>query len=350
MIAFSAGESALVMTRERIVARAKQIAVGCRGDALAALYLEELCDALREAHPHVAFVAADEGGKRSAPARQRGRVAGAKAALADSASDGETSRRLEPRRAAAMIIQRVVKGEIDVGVLDARSVPLQIAPPIEVAAVLERTNPFDVLISHDDLILDEQPESACIAAVDAVKRGQLLYYRPDLKLVEGEDDFDRLFSSLHRRDIDAFVYPAADVEALHQQRHVAEVFTASICTPPSGQGAQVLLVRRDRRDVCALLRALNDPSTAAEIELERLLLEHLTRDGRGPVGVLGNVEANVFEIEAAIASPDGAEKISGTIGGPLADRLKIVPKLAAELLAAGGDEIIASYRRARGAG
>jgi porphobilinogen deaminase len=74
----------------------------------------------------------------------------------------------------------------------------------------------------------------------------------------------------------------------------------------------------------------------------------VTKDGRGPVGVLGNVEENVFEIEAAIAAPDGSEKISGAVSGAFADRSRIVGKLASELLAAGGEEIIASFKKLRG--
>jgi len=296
--------------------RAKQYIVGCTGDALAALHCERACAALREAHPHAGFVPASE------PAA----------------------------RAAAGLFRRLAKGEIDVAVVDARRVPLQLPESIEIAAVLERTNPFDVLISCEDLILDEQPENVCIAALDAVKRGQLLYYRPDLKFVDANDDFDVLFAAVQSGALGAFVYPASDVEALNRQMHVVEVFTTSICTPPGGQGAQALLTRRDRRDVCAAIRGLNDPSTAAEIELERMLLEQLARDGRGPVGVLGNVEESVFELEAAIAAPDGTEKISAAAGGALAERAKIVARLAAELLASGGDEILAPYRRARSGG
>jgi len=296
--------------------RAKQYIVGCTGDALAALHCGRACAALREAHPHAAFVPAPE------PAA----------------------------RATAGLFRRLAKGEIDVAVVDARRVPLQLPEPVEIAAVLERTNPFDVLISCEDLILDEQPENVCIAALDAVKRGQLLYYRPDLKFVDTNDDFDVLFAAVQSGTLGAFVYPASDVEALNRQMHVVEVFTTSICTPPGGQGAQALLARRDRRDVCAAIRDLNDPSTAAEIELERMLLEQLARDGRGPVGVLGNVEESVFELEAAIAAPDGTEKISAAAGGSLAERSKIVTRLAAELLASGGEEILAPYRRARSGG
>ena len=302
------------------MSRAKRIIVGSGGDALSLLYGERVCAALKEAHPHMDFVDLHEA----------------------------ANRRLDPRKAASAALQRLGKGEIDVAVMDARWIPLQLPGSLEIAAVLERTNPYDVLISCQNLILDEQPEDTCIAACEAVKRGQLLYYRSDLKLVEGNDDFNSLFASMKRGAINAFVFPAADVETLNQQEHVVEVFTTSICTPVAGQGALALIAPRDRRDVLSAIRDLNDHPTAVEVELERMFLERVTKDGRGPVGVLGNVEENGFEVEAAIAAPDGSEKLSGSVSGSLTDRSRAIGKLVGELLAAGGEDIIASFRKLRG--
>jgi len=296
--------------------------VGSGGDALSLLYRERVCAALKEAHPHMDFVDLHEA----------------------------ANRRLDPRKAASAALQRLGKGEIDVAVMDARWIPLQLPGSLEIAAVLERTNPYDVLISCQNLILDEQPEDTCIAACEAVKRGQLLYYRSDLKLVEGNDDFNSLFASMKRGAINAFVFPAADVETLNQQEHVVEVFTTSICTPVAGQGALALVGRRDRKDVFSMLRDMNDRSAAMEVEIERMFLESVAKDAKAPVGVLANVEENEFEIEAAIVAFDGSEKISGIMSGALGDRSRIVEKLANELLASGGEEIVASFRKLRGNG
>jgi porphobilinogen deaminase len=86
------------------------------------------------------------------------------------------------------------------------------------------------------------------------------------------------------------------------------------------------------------------------VEIERMFLESVAKDGKAPVGVLANVDENEFEIEAAVVAFDGSEKISGIMSGALADRARIVEKLAGELLASGGEEIIASFRKMRGNG
>ncbi len=310
--------------------RAKNIVVGSRVDALSSLYRAHVCAALAEAHPSVKFVDALEG---------RGRDDGAKPA----------GLKLEARRAAA-VLHRLGKGEIDVAVMDARWIPFQIAEALEIAAIFARTNPFDALVSNEGLILDEQLENACVAVSDPVKRGQLLYYRSDLRFVEGEDDFGGLFDAMNRGTIDAFVFPASDVEMLNQQENVAEVFTTSICTPIAGQGALALIGRRDKKDVISMLRDVNDRSAAMEVEIERMFLERVAKDGKAPVGVLANVDENEFEIEAAIVAFDGSEKITGIMSGAVADRSRIVEKLAGELLASGGEEIVESFRKQRGNG
>jgi hydroxymethylbilane synthase len=313
-----------------VMSRAKHIIVGGRSDALSTLYRARVGAALAESRPSVKLVDAPEGPGRDDRAKP-------------------AARRLESRRAAA-VLQRLAKGEIDVAVLDARWIPLQIPPPLEIAAVFARTNPFDALVSHENLNLDEQPENTCVAVSDPVKRGQLLYYRGDLRLVERDDDFDGLFDAMNRGSIDAFVFPASDIEMLNKQEHVVEVFTTSICTPVAGQGAVAIVCRRDKKDIVSMLADINDRSAAMEIEIERSFLERVAKDGRVPVGVLANVEESEFEIEAAIVAFDGSEKISGIMSGPLADRARVVEKLAGELLSSGGDEIVESFRKTRGNG
>lgn len=328
--------------------RTRHDAIEHRTPSLARRYAERVLAALRDVAPQTTFVDGYEG---AAPAK--GAAAGRKRGIirVDATGAAEAGRRrFESRRWPGTMIQRLIRDEIDLAIMDARWIPLELPSPVEIAAILERTNPFDALISCEDLILDEQPENTAIAASDPVKRGQLLYYRPDLKLVDANDDFDDLFTSVKRGSIGGFVFPASDIEALNQQENVVEVFTTSICTPVPGQGALALLGRKDAKEVFAVARHLNDASTAAEVELERLFLEFVTKDGRGPVGALGNVEGISFEIEAAIAAPDGSEKIVGGASGQLADRAKIVEKLAGELVQSGGGEIIASFRKARGNG
>lgn len=279
-------------------------------------------DLLREAHPRQKFIDIHDLKTRKTTKRNKG----------------------ETRRGATGTIQALIKGEIDILVVDAREMPLRFKPNVELSAVVRRSNPFDVLISREGLILDDQPDKACLAVSNPVKRGQLLYYRPDLSLLDESGEFETLYRMMIDERIDGFVYAASDVEALNQQDKVAEVFTTSVCTPVAGQGALGILVRKDNKDARAVLSVIDDPASATEVELERQFLKYVARDGKGPVGVLGKVERDEFQVEATIAAPDGSEKVSGVMRGRLGEESNVLEKLASELLESGGKKIIKTFK------
>ncbi len=245
------------------------------------------------------------------------------------------------------LFQMLLRKEIDIAIMDIREMPFKPQPKLELAAVPARANPFDVLISNGECILDDQPESANLAVVDIVSMGQLLYYRPDLVLATVDGEFEELYRLMKNGKIEGFVQAAADVEALGRQDTVAEVFTSSICTPVAGQGALGLIVRKYDRAVHAACRSVNDPASELEIEMERMFLREVAKDGRGPVGVLGSVNESGHRLEAVIVSPDGCEKFSGAMEGKVGGEEKTVKALAGEILSAGGEQIIETFKRSR---
>ena len=325
MIAFRWIEDNLFRTifGSRKLRRSKNIVVGGRPDRLSRVQLRKVVDSLNAAHPKRTFVDQYE-----MKARKKNRT-----------SVRKTSKGFN------WLVNLLVKGEADVVVADACSIPLRISPKVEIAAVPPRGNPFDVLISSEELILDDQPENASFAVIDHVRQGQLLYYRPDLSFVAEKGGYDNLRRKMESGSVNGFVIGASEVEALNHQDKVVEVFTASICMPVAGQGGIGLLTRKDDLDVQSLLQAISDPASAAEFVIERLFLATVTKDGKGPVGVLGSVEENEFRVEAAIASPDGQEKVSGAMMGGNGEEEKVIEKLAEELLSAGGSKILSSYKR-----
>ena len=303
--------------------RSKNIVVGSWPDHLSRIHLRKVVDALSAAHPKRTFVNRYEMKKG-----RRGRIPA-----------GESGKGFN------WLVNLLIKGDADVVVADASSIPLRISPKVEIAAVPARGNPFDVLISMEELILDDQPEKASFAVIDHVRQGQLLYYRPDLSFVMERGGFDDLQQKMESGSVNGFVIGASEVEALNHQDKVVEVFTASICMPVAGQGGIGLLTRKGDTDIQTLLQAINDPASAAEFLIERSFLAAVTKDGKGPVGVLGSVEENEFRVEAAIASPDGQEKVAGAMMGGNGEEERVVEKLAEELLAAGGRKILSSYKR-----
>ncbi len=250
----------------------------------------------------------------------------------------------------SQLIEGLAKGDIDIAFVEGNDLAAELNSAVEVTSVFARGNPFDVFISSDDMILDEQPEGARIAVCNQVQKGQMLYYRPDLGITVERECFSRLSKKLVNGSIDGFVYPAARVEALGKQDIVVEVFTSSICMPVAGQGAIALLSRRGDRQVAGILKEINDASSFEELELERSFIKKLAVDRRIPVGVLSSVEGSDCKIEAMIVAPDGSERISASVEGKLSSKDRLISGLIKELLSSGGEEILKTYKQSAGSG
>ena len=75
-----------------------------------------------------------------------------------------------------------------------------------------------------------------------------------------------------------------------------------------------------------------------------MFLGAMSKDGKCGVGVLAEFEGDEFELNAAIASPDGSTKINSEMHGWVGDELKVVGSLVGDLIEKGGGEIMEMYR------
>jgi len=297
----------------------KRFILGSKSDAVSIEYMNRVIASLKEAHPRLEFVG-----------------------WPDLLRDGKNPQ--DEHRDLGGALHALTKKEFDLLVVDAREVSLRNSSKVARAAVTRRGNPYDVFVSRGGIILDELPEKSCLAADMPVRRGQLLFYRPDLTLIEEIGDFRRYYELLDEGEISGFVSNASDVEALSVQDRVAEVFTSSICMPTANQGAQMVFVRKDDQEAFAAVQDINDAASAREIDIERIFMTHIAKNGKGPIGVLANVEGDSFKIEAAVAAPDGSEKVSGNCEGRIDKAEPVLEKLASEMLESGAREILALFK------
>jgi len=301
------------------VSERKQFIIGSKSDAVSIEHMSRAIASLREAHPRYEFIGWPE-------------------TLRDGKNIEDVQRDLNGA------LHALAKKEFDVLVVDAREVPLRDSTKVARAAVTRRGNPYDVFVSRGGMILDELPEKSHLAADAPVRRGQLLFYRPDLALIDEVGDFRFYYGLLDEGEISGFVSNASDVEALNVQDKVAEVFTSSICMPAANQGAQMVFVRKDDREAYEAVREINDAASEREIEIERIFMTHIAKNGKGPIGVLANVEGESFMIEAAVVAPDGSEKVSGNCEGRLDRAEPVLEKLASEMIESGAREILSAFK------
>lgn len=240
----------------------------------------------------------------------------------------------------ATLMSSLLEAEYDALVLDAVNLPSRIPSGLTIGAITSRITPYDALISNEELILDELPENAVLAANTRSREAQMLYYRPDLRVVHAKGSLDSLIQKVRGASIDAAVVAAADMECMGKQEYVVELLTNSVCVPAPGQGALAVLIRSSEEMFRESVQSINDPRTYAALRAEWAFIEHLGVNGTAPVGVLGSIEGKKLELEGVLAYPDGREKIHFMVKGTLGQEEDLGKTLAHEILEAGGREII----------
>jgi hydroxymethylbilane synthase len=240
----------------------------------------------------------------------------------------------------ARLMRGLLEQEFDAVVVNAAYLPSKLPTGLTIGAITDRLTPYDVLISTHDSLLDELAENATVAANDARREAQLLYYRADFKIVQTKGSVDSIIQKVKGGKLDAAVLAASDVERLRKQDHVVEFLTCSICIPAAGQGSLAVLVCSDEEQAKRAIRGINHPASYSEIIAEWAFLDHLGATEDTPVGVLGSIEGKVLELEGMIASSDGRERIHSVVKGNVGHEVELGQRLAQEVLEAGGRELL----------
>ena len=123
---------------------------------------------------------------------------------------------------------------------------------------------------------------------------------------------------------------------------ISSLIPADVCLPAVGQGALAIEARTEDKEVRDMLSFLNDLNTKQATDAERAFLGLLEGGCQVPIGVHADVEGENIRIEAIIAALDGSNILRDTINGKADDAVSLGQQLGKKMLAAGGQEILAS--------
>ncbi|OGX28966.1 MAG: hydroxymethylbilane synthase, partial [Omnitrophica WOR_2 bacterium RIFCSPHIGHO2_02_FULL_67_20] len=99
-------------------------------------------------------------------------------------------------------------GRIDVAVHSMKDLPLETPAGLYLAAVLEREEPRDALVSRSGESLEQLPKGARIGTSSLRRQSQLRRLRPDLELLEIRGNVDTRLRKLDEGRYDAIVVAA----------------------------------------------------------------------------------------------------------------------------------------------
>jgi hydroxymethylbilane synthase len=229
----------------------------------------------------------------------------------------------------------------DIAVHSVKDVPMALASGLCMPAVLEREDVRDVLVSTRAATLDELPKAALVGTSSLRRRCQLLSLRPDLRVAEIRGNVGTRVERLDRGEFDALVLAAAGLLRLGLGGRIREFLQPRVMLPAIGQGALGIECRAEDAAMLGLLEPLHDREAGVCVEAERAVNRRLYGSCHLPIAAFARLEGGRLHVEALVGRVDGSEIIRRTGTGDPGSAREIGDRLGQELLAAGGEAILA---------
>jgi hydroxymethylbilane synthase len=240
--------------------------------------------------------------------------------------------------------EALLNGEIDLAIHSLKDVPTELPDGIALAAVTERQDPSDALVSDERYDVDGLPEGAVVATSSLRRRAQLLHRRPDLKIVEIRGNVDTRVRKMREGQAGAIVLARAGLDRLGLDV-LRTVVSPDVMLPAVGQGAMTAATLEDHPLRTSIREVLNQEASEKAILAERMMLRALEGGCRVPVGALGVVEDDMIRLRGVVASPDGTLVYRGEAEGREPE--EVGSRLARELLERGAAVVLGEIREVR---
>lgn len=188
----------------------------------------------------------------------------------------------------------------DLAVHSLKDVPMDLPPGFALAAVLEREDPRDALVSPRYATLDALPHGACVGTSSLRRVALLLAQRPDLRIEPLRGNLDTRLRKLDAGQYDAIVLAAAGLRRLGLATRIACHFDAAQMLPAAGQGALAIEVRTDDVELCQALAALSHRPTWLAVHAERAVSRGLGGSCSMPLAAHARWVGDTLRLAAAL--------------------------------------------------
>ena len=236
------------------------------------------------------------------------------------------------------IEEALASGRVDLAVHSLKDLPTEVPPDFEIAAITQRENPRDVLVSKKHASIKELPQRARVGTSSLRRQAQLKALRPDLEIYPLRGNVDTRLRKLEAGDYEAIILAAAGVNRLGLTALVKQVIPAEIMCPAAGQGALGIEIRKGDEAIRQHLSFLDDSAARQTTTAERALLNKLGGGCQVPIGAFAELRAKEIHLEGVVAHPDGSLVLRESRDGN--DPELLGNEVGESLLSRGGDAIL----------
>ncbi len=238
------------------------------------------------------------------------------------------------------IEEALLRRDVDIAVHSMKDVPMKLPYELEISVVTERENPFDALISRNNIKLDDLPKNAKIGTGSLRRSSQLLKYRPDLEIVPLRGNIDTRIKKLDSEGLDAIILAAAGLRRMGWADKIAQIIPAEIILPAMGQGAVGIETRKHDPEVFEAIMALDHEETHLALDAERSFVDVLDGGCQVPIGAYATLEEKNITLSGLVASLDGKTIFQASQQKLLTEAKQLGLELGKEILAMGADKVL----------
>lgn len=241
------------------------------------------------------------------------------------------------------IEETMLAGEAQLAVHSLKDVPTQMPDGLLLAAITEREDDRDAMLSEKYASIDALPQGAVVGTSSLRRRMQILALRPDLTIKDLRGNVDTRIRKLKEGEYDAIILASAGINRLGLLDSVEYVYPIALAdmVPAMGQGA-LGIEAVDDPEVLAIARGLEDENTRIETTIEREFVDTLQGGCQVPIGVNATVLENGRVLTRAIVGlPDGTEVIAKTVEVPKTSVGNLGRQMAETFIEQGARELLA---------
>jgi hydroxymethylbilane synthase len=247
----------------------------------------------------------------------------------------------------------LLEGSVDLAVHSLKDLPTQLPVGVVIGAVGEREDPRDALISRDHMDWGSLPHGAVVGTSSLRRRAQMLYHRPDLRVVDLRGNVDTRLAKLDKNpEWSAIVLATAGLVRLGLESRISERLPPDLLVPAPGQGTLAITVRADDQAVLGIVRqVVHQPGAALLVSAERAFLSRLEGGCQVPIAAYAEPSqkgsGNVIHLHGRVVSTDGRTMMERREHRSVIteeDAAELGAGLADELLVQGAGAILAGAR------
>jgi len=227
--------------------------------------------------------------------------------------------------------------DIELALLDKRAdgavhsmkdVPYELNDEFEIAAITEREDIRDVLISKDNIPFKELRKGAIIGTSSIRRACELKLLRNDLEIVSIRGNVQTRLEKMKEQNLDGIILAAAGLKRLNEENLITEYFDPKEFLPAVAQGAlgiECLKISEAKK----YFKKLEDLNAKLTVEAERSFMKRLNGDCHSLIGAYSEIQGNdlymigIYDVGGKIVKKDilGSKDEHIEIGKRLAQKI-----------------------------